>query len=123
MVDEQAARPHRPERAFLANGYLRKIIVGANAADDDFGIFRRLGRGYRHGAAIGLGPLLRLSDGSVIDGQFVSGLRQMPGDRAAHDAQTDKRDISHMPRTVSRVAFCHRTRFRQGPVPSEVNFR
>ncbi len=123
MIDEEASRLHRPERAFLAQGHLREVIVIPDAADDDVGVFRCLGWRNRYGAAIGLRPFLRLADRSVIDGQLVPGLRQMPCHRAAHDAQADKRDISHMPRTVSRVAFCHRTRFRQGPVPSEVNFR
>src|SRR3546814_3931657 len=83
-----------------SSNLLAQIVVGADATDDDLRILGRLGRVDRDRAAIGLRPALRLADGTVVDGQFMPRLRQMPRNRAAHDAQADKRDFSHMPRSV-----------------------
>ena len=101
VIDEQASRLHRAERAFAAQRHLAQVVISANATDYDLRLLRRFGRAGRDGPAIGFGPAFGFANGAVVNGQVVSGLGQMSCNRAAHDAQADKRDVSHMPRRIS----------------------
>ena len=44
VIDKDAARLHRAERAIAADGYSGEIFIGADAADNGFHAFRRFGR-------------------------------------------------------------------------------
>ena len=87
---QAAERPVRPQRD------LAKIVIVADAGEDEIRALRSFLRRGRELAAELRNPGLRLAKRAVIDGDIVPALgADMPGHGIAHDAQPNKRNLAH----------------------------
>ena len=80
-----------------SNAPQTKVIVVANAGEDDVGALRGLGGGGGGAAAMLADPFLGLLGGAVVDGDVVAALvLQMASHGIAHHAKSQKRNRRHI---------------------------
>src|SRR6185312_15481048 len=93
VVDEHRAGAHAVEGAVLSRRYLAQVVVVADAAEDVFGVQRRLVGRLRSAPTANLfDPRLRLRGIAVVDRDVVAALgEKMAGHREAHHSEPDPR--------------------------------
>ena len=105
VIDQNGARLHAGEGAARAGRDRARVVVIADAHEDDRGLRGGLGGRRAVLAAMLLGPGLGLRRRAVKDGDVVAGLGEMPRHRITHHAQSEKREFHPLPRCASvRVA-------------------
>jgi hypothetical protein len=97
MVDEGRAVADSGEDAGRPQHDIGQVIVVADTGQHHvraFGCFGRAGRDPHGKAGVGFLPARGAFRAAVVDGQAVSGLADVPRNRAAHHAQPQKRYVA-----------------------------
>ena len=93
MVDQDRPAGHAGKSAVVTVDHAAQLVVVADAGEDDFGAFGRLGRRRRGLTLVLGGPGLGLGGGAVADPDLVAARGQMPGHGETHVAEADECDF------------------------------
>ena len=90
VVDDQAPLPCSRQDSGFSQRHGAKVIVVADAGDDDIRAGSGLGRRFGAGAFVFSGPGFSFFGGAVVNGDVKAGLGQMPGHGKTHVAEADE---------------------------------